>query len=285
MRAYQRVVGVVVVLAGCAGPPPAVAAGPAGSAAAPGTVPVVLGESLHLDSRVLAERRTINVYLPPDYASGSERYPVLYMPDGGVAEDFPHIMGVIDVSIRNQVIRPLIVVGIENTERRRDLLGPTTIAVERTSAPHAGGSDRFRRFLREELKPYVATHYRVTAESSLIGESAAGLFVVETLLVEPTLFDSYIAVDPSLWWNGQQLVHDAAGRLAAWSAGARTLYLATADYRETQEAAEVLLAAIRSIKPDGLVWHYLPLPDEHHSTIYPVASIRAFRTLFERPAR
>jgi len=181
-----------------------------------GPVPLVLGETFAIDSHVLRERRVINVYLPPDYRRGSQRYPVLYMPDGGVAEDFPHITGLIDVSIKNQVVVPRLVIGIENTERRRDLVGPTTVAAEREAAPHAGGSERFRRFLRDELKPYVAAHYRITAESAIVGESLAGLFVLETLLDEPTLFDTYIAIDPSVWWN------QSSSSCREWSAQSRT---------------------------------------------------------------
>jgi len=250
-----------------------------------GVAPLVLGETFHLDSKLLAERRVINVYLPPGYHRGATSYPVLYMPDGGVQEDFPHITGLVDVSIKNQVIRPMLVVGVENTERRRDLVGPTTVAEEHRIAPHAGGADRFRQFLRDELKPYIAAHYRVTAESALVGESLAGLFVLESLLAEPELFDSYIAVDPSVWWNQQAVVRGAAARFAAWSAGPRTLYLATSEEKETQDGAEILIAAIRAAKPSGLVWHYQPLPDEHHNTIFPVAALQAFRTLFAQPAK
>jgi len=245
-----------------------------------GPVPLVLGETFAIDSHVLRERRVINVYLPPDYRRGSQRYPVLYMPDGGVAEDFPHITGLIDVSIKNQVVVPRLVIGIENTERRRDLVGPTTVASEREAAPHAGGSERFRRFLRDELKPYVAAHYRITAESAIVGESLAGLFVLETLLDEPTLFDTYIAIDPSVWWNQQAVVRGATEHLAGWTAGARTLFLSTADAKEMQDGAELLISAMRTVRPNGLVWHYLPLPDEHHRTIYPVAALKAFRTLW-----
>jgi uncharacterized protein len=245
-----------------------------------GAAPLVLGETFHIDSKILAERRVINVYLPPGYHQGAERYPVLYMPDGGLKEDFPHVMGAVDVSIKNQVIRPMLVVGIENTERRRDLPGPTTVAEELEAAPRAGGADRFRGFLRDELKPYIAAHYRVTAESAIVGESLAGLFVLETLVLEPALFDSYIAVDPSLFWNKQALVRGAAARFATWSAGPRTLYLATADYKETQDAAAILIEALRTARPGGLVWHYRPLPDEHHHTIYPVAALQALRTIF-----
>src|SRR4051812_16264853 len=174
----------------------ACAAGPrAAPATAPtGAAPLMLGETFNLDSAILGQRRVVNVYLPPGYREGSERYPVLYMPDGGVKEDFQHIMGIVDVSIKNEVIRPMLIVGVENIERRHDLTTPTTVEDDLKAAPHAGGADKFRAFLGTELKPYVAAHYRVTAESAFIGESLAGLFVLDTLLVEPALFDSYISV-------------------------------------------------------------------------------------------
>jgi predicted alpha/beta superfamily hydrolase len=273
-------VGLAVLAAvGCTSAPRARPAAPqVDHPAAPS--PLVIGETFQLASKVLSERRVINVYLPPGYATSTERYPVLYMPDGGIQEDFPHIAGAIDVSIKNQVIRPVIVVGIENTERRRDLVGPTTIAEEHTIAPHAGGADRFRDFLRTELKPQIAARYRITAESAIVGESLAGLFVVETMLVEPTLFDAYIAVDPSLWWNDQTLVRGAAARFASWPAGARSLYVASADDPAMLAGVAALLAAAGENKPSGLAWHHLPLPQEHHNTIYPVAAVQAFRTVF-----
>src|SRR5690349_23301070 len=64
--------------------------------------------------------------------------------------------------------------------------------------PHVGGSAAFRRFFRDELMPTVERRYRTTSESSIIGESLAGLFIVETFLREPVVFDHYIAFDPSL---------------------------------------------------------------------------------------
>src|SRR3954462_3721340 len=121
-----------LALAACAAPVP--------STHAPR--PAAIGETLALDSNVLGERRTINVYLPPDYAKSTNRYPVLYLPDGGMAEDFPHVAGEADVAIRNEVIRPLIIVGIENTERRRDLVATTALDEEKQIAPHAGGTAR-----------------------------------------------------------------------------------------------------------------------------------------------
>ncbi|HWU91277.1 MAG TPA: alpha/beta hydrolase-fold protein [Kofleriaceae bacterium] len=264
----------------CTPPPAAPTARPAPPAA---RAPAAIGETFPLDSRLLGERRVINVYLPPGYATSTTRYPVLYMPDGGMAEDFPHIVGAVDVSIKNAVIRPVIVVGVENTERRRDLVGPTEVESDRKLAPHAGGADRFRAFLRDELKPLIAARYRTTAESALIGESLAGLFAVETFLLEPTLFDGYIAADPSLWWNDQALVRNAHPRLAWWTAGPKSLYIATADDPGMLEGVAILLIALRIQAPAGVTWRHDPMPDEHHNTIFPFAALRGIRWLFAAP--
>ena len=244
--------------------------------------PLAFGQTFQLSSRVLGEDRVINVYLPPDYDQATTRYPVLFALDGGMQEDFPHVAGIVDVSIRNEVIRPLIVVGIQNTERRRDLVAATTIDEEKKIAPHAGGTDAFRKFIRDELKPELAKRYRVAGEAAVIGESFAGLFVLETLLQDPDLFDAYIAIDPSVWWNGTALVKSAADRLAASMKGKR-LFVATADYKETQDAVAILMAAIHE-HPNGLEAAYEPFPAEHHNTIFPVAEVHAYRALFALPA-
>lgn len=268
-----------ILVASCArstSPTAPVAATPSGVAA--------LGETFTIESKILGERRVINVYVPPGYADAKDRYPVLFMPDGGMAEDFPHVVGSVDVSIKNAVIRPLIVVGVENTDRRRDLAGPTTVEAEREMAPRAGGADTFRAFLRDELKPLIARRYRTTGESGLIGESAAGLFVLETFVLEPTLFDHYISVDPSVWWNERFLVRNASPHLAWWSAGPKSLYIATADYQDTIDAVEALTALLGIYAPAGVTWVYEPMPNEHHHTIFPTAALRGIRTLFAAPA-
>jgi hypothetical protein len=239
-----------------------------------------LGESFTIDSNILGERRVINVYVPPGYATSTGLYPVLYMLDGGMAEDFPHVVGSVDVSTKNAVIRPVIVVGIENTERRHDLVGPTTVREELEAAPNAGGAGRFRMFLRDELKPLIRAHYHTTAESAIIGESLAGLFVVETFIVEPTLFDGYIAASPSVWWNNQEVVRSASQRLAWWTAGRKSLYVATADEKDTQDAVAILATALRIQAPPGVTWVYEPMPDERHSTVFPTAALHGIRTVF-----
>src|SRR6476469_7419120 len=125
--------------------------------------PLVIGETFTIDSKILGEARRINVYLPPGYAgSPNMRLPVLYMPDGGMAEDFLHVAGLVQVSVGNGTMRPFLLVEIENTERRRDLTGPTENAEDRKIAPRVGGSEAFRKFIREELMPEVKRRYRTT---------------------------------------------------------------------------------------------------------------------------
>ena len=175
--------------------------------------PLVIGETFTVQSALLHESRRINVYRPPGFAD-SVRLPVLYMLDGGVNEDFLHIAGLVEVLVGDGSMRPFMLVGIENTARRRDLTGPTDNANDKKIAPQVGGSAAFRAFIRTELMPEVTARYRTTGETAVIGESLAGLFIVETLVTEPDLFSSYIAVDPSLWWNDEHLVESFDGRSA-----------------------------------------------------------------------
>ncbi|HEY6146088.1 MAG TPA: alpha/beta hydrolase-fold protein, partial [Thermoanaerobaculia bacterium] len=235
-------------------------------------------------SKALGETRPIHVYLPPGYEnSPGVRYPVLYMPDGGLEEDFPHVASDVDAAIRAGQMRPVIVVGIENTDRRRDMTGPTDVESDRQIAPRVGGSARFRGFIRDELMPLVRERFRGNGETAIVGESLAGLFVVETLLQEPALFDGYIALSPSLWWNAKALVRAAAGLLAAHPRSGVTLYLAIAGDDDRGDAVKEFAAVLRSAAPKGLTWSFEPWPGEKHSTIYRAASPAAFRKLFPPP--
>lgn len=246
---------------------------PAGSEAAP----LVIGETFTIESAALAETRRINVYAPAGYGQSSERLPVLYMPDGGIGEDFLHVAGLVQVSVMNGTMRPFLLVGIENTQRRRDLTGPTANPEDRTIAPQVGGSGAFRRFIRTELMPAVAARYPTTDEAGIVGESLAGLFVVETFFLEPDLFDIYIAFDPSLWWNDEYLLRSGAERLAGGDRGTRILYLASSGQEELADATRRLVDLIEVHADPGLTWFYEPMPDETHATIYHPAALLAFR--------
>ena len=247
--------------------------------------PIVIGQSLTLESKVLKDTRRINVHLPASYATAPDRaYPVLYLLDGGEQEDFPHIVGLAQLGELSWTYREMIVVGIEGVDRRRDLTHPTTVAKERGDFPTSGGSAAYRQFLGEELKPWVAGRYRTSGETALIGESLAGLFVVETFLKQPALFDAYIAASPSLWWNDQSLARGAAADLALWPAGQRKLYLTIADEGSTMQAGvDRVVSALTQAPPPGLTWRYDPMPRLQHSTIYHPAALEAFKTVWPGP--
>ena len=238
-------------------------------------------QTFTLESQVMQETRRINVYLPPDYAATDPmRYPVVYMPDGGLQEDFPHIANTIDTAIRAGEMRPVILVGIENTERRRDVTGPTEVESDRQIAPRVGGSALFRAFIADELIPHIDARYRTTDEAGIIGESLAGLFIVETFFLQPELFDTWIALSPSLWWNNHELVDNAAARLEARPDLVGTLYLSSAEETDIVPYVARLGEILQETAPAGLTWYCEPRPDLLHSNIYRTVSPQVLRRMY-----
>jgi len=248
---------------------------------APTAEPVLAHDTFTIESKVLGETRRINVYTPPaSHPTGGRGLPVLYMPDGGVEEDFPHVTSDVDAAIRSFEMRPMLVVGIENTERRRDMTPPTQVESDRKIAPHVGGAARFRAFLRDELIPQIEQRYTVSGQRAIVGESLAGLFILDTVLAEPKLFDTAIVLSPSLWWNDQALVKGAAARLRAAPDLEATLLVAPASDDGTEPEVKLLTEALRTAAPKGLTWTVEPQAELKHATIYRGASPRLFRRLF-----
>lgn len=271
-------------------PPAATPTTPAAPATAAKPVLAVKPEQVEtftLDSKVLKETRRINVYFPPGYSSAKARFPILYMPDGGMEEDFPHVSETIDKLIAEGAIPPHLIVGIENTERRRDLTGPTEVESDRKVAPRVGGSPAFREFLRAELLPEIRKRYRVTEKKAIVGESLAGYFIVETFLLEPDLFDGYIALSPSLWWNDHHLIRHAKETLAARKDWNKRLYLTSAGEEEADivQLTSELDQILKANPPKGLIWIYEPRPNEHHGTIFRASEAAAYRWLLGKGSK
>jgi predicted alpha/beta superfamily hydrolase len=130
----------------------------------------------------------------------------------------------------------------------------------------------------------VKRRYRTTSETAIVGESLAGLFVVETFFLEPALFDTYIAIDPSLWWNNQNLVKGAPDALRAGSRLQKTLYFASSDEKGIAEITQRFAEILGNNAASGIRWHYEKFPGEKHSTIYHPAALKAFRSLFKPAA-
>ena len=254
------------------------------SAAAP--EPIVIGQSWRLPSRLLGAERIINVWTPPGYSEGDRRYPVLYLVDGGLAQDFHHISGLAQLGALSWQTQEMIVVGIETVDRRRELAFPVRrdLALQK-EYPTAGESALFRRHLIEEVKPLIEAGYRTSGEDALLGESLAGLFIVETLLRQPGPFDTYIAIDPSLWWDDGRLSEEAAALLARHGPERRRLWLSIGSETADQpEHVDRLLAALRTRPASGLQLRFEPGPGLTHATIYHPTAYEALQALYPRPA-
>lgn len=246
--------------------------------------PIVIGQSFALPSTTYGGTREINVWLPPGYAESGQTYPVLYLLDGGQAQDFHHISGIAQLGTIVGTTRDVIVVGVASVDRRNELALPTENADLIARYPTQGQSSRFRHFLADEVLTFVEARYRTNGETALMGESLAGLFVVETFLKEPQMFDAYVAVSPSLWWDGGQLARQAGAHLRDHSNDPRTLILTLGDEGgEMQAAMDVLVGNLRAFAMPGVSWTYEPRPTESHATIYHGAALDAFRRLYALP--
>ncbi|MGQ2941617.1 MAG: alpha/beta hydrolase [Blastomonas fulva] len=254
---------------------------PCAASAAAQPVPITVGETHALASKPLAQERVVNVYLPAEYATSAKTYPVLYLIDGGLDQDFLHIAGTSALGALWARSQDVIVVGIATMDRRRELTGPTQDAALIKEFPTAGGSAAFRAFIRDEVMPMVAKSYSTSGETGVIGESLAGLFIVETYLNEPDLFDHYAAISPSLWWDDERLAKASAALLAKPTAKPHRLYLTIADEgREMQTGVDRLTAALGASSRSGQSWCYAPRPDLTHATIYHTVSPEALQYLF-----
>jgi predicted alpha/beta superfamily hydrolase len=252
------------------------------AAALPPGQPIVIGAGYDLPSKVLGDTRRLNIYLPASYATGTRTYPVIYLLDGGEAEDFHHITGLLQVGQMNGYLADVIVVGIAGVDRKHDLTAPSSDPQDIKEVPTNGGSAKYRQFIGDELRPWVAANLRSDGHAALMGESLAGLFVVETFLKQPALFDTYVAISPSLWWDRLSLAKSAPARLAAQAPGPRRLYLSLGDEGPGM-GLEPLLAALKTAPPKDLTWRYDPRPEEHHNTIYHPAAGAALRWLYPAP--
>ncbi|MFZ1378925.1 MAG: alpha/beta hydrolase-fold protein [Saprospiraceae bacterium] len=236
-----------------------------------------------IESKQVGETRNINVWTPPEYKTGTDSLPVMYMADGGIVdEDFPHIANTLSALIIAKKIPPMILVGIANTQRRRDLTGPTEIAKDKEIAPIVGGSEKFRAFIKEELFPEINKRYRTTKEKSIIGESASGLFVVETFFLAPEMFDNYIAFDPSLWWNNHYLVRTAKEHLTLFPKTQKRIWFAGSSAEDISQYTKSLAEILKTENLPNINWIYSPEPKEKHNTIFRATKEKAIIWTFNK---
>ena len=250
--------------------------------------PIEIGSTISFFSASLNENRTINVYLPASYSKETAAsYPVIYLLDGSLDEDFIHIAGLVQFSTFSwaQLIPESIVVGISNVDRKRDFTYPTSNAKDKKDFPTTGGSEKFIAYLENELQPFIAEKFRITEERTLIGQSLGGLLATEILWTKPYLFSNYVIVSPSLWWDDNSLLsrppekHRAEKRSPLKNP--KKVFIAVAQEGPIMEAAAMGLAA--KLKTDKNFQTYFKyLDDLDHTNTLHQAVYEAFKVLYTK---
>lgn len=252
--------------------------------------PFVLGEIIELQSKVLNEKRILNIYLPEGYNSkGSIKYPVIYLLDGSADEDFIHIVGIVQYNSFEwiNIVPKSIVVGIATVDRRRDFTFPTTIEADKKTFPSAGHSDKFISFIETELQPFVETKYKTTQTKTIIGQSLGGLLQTEILLKKPRLFTKYIIISPSLWWDNGSLLNQNSEILNETFRKKTEIYIGvgkegltpTEIPRVMEVDANLLADKLKATKSKSVKVIFDYLPQEDHSTIMHQAVLNALKQL------
>jgi len=255
------------------------------------TRPFVLGVIDELYSKELGEKRILNIYLPEGYvAGGNQKYPVTYLLDGSADEDFIHVAGLYQYNSFEWINRApkSIVVGIATVDRRRDFTYPTTIEEDKKKYPTSGQSTKFMAFIEKELLPYIENKYNTSTDKTLMGQSLGGLLATEILLKKPSLFNRYIIVSPSLWWDNGSLLNQSSELLSSSYPKPTAVYIAvgkegltpTAIPRVMEVDANLLAEKLQQGKSKNLRVTFDYLPQENHATIYHQAIMNAMKIIY-----
>ncbi|HEY2236664.1 MAG TPA: alpha/beta hydrolase-fold protein [Candidatus Angelobacter sp.] len=245
-----------------------------------GGEPIVIGKKFQLHSKVLTETRSLLIATPEGYGHAKEGYPVLYLLDGD--ENFVQAVGIIRSLTESDRIPPMLVVGISNTERIRDLTPPTQVEIENRFLPKNGGADTFLQFISGELIPYVEMHYRTRPYKVLVGHSAGGLFAIYTLASNPTLFSAYIVIDPMLSWNNQAAVTKLEAVFKDTRELSSDLYITATDEGGPALSADYKLCGILNQRtPKEFRWNFKQMPGETHTSIPHQSIYSGLDTIFD----
>lgn len=252
--------------------------------------PFVLGLTEELPSAILGEKRTINIYLPDGFKqTDTTKYAVTYLLDGGADEDFIHVAGLYQFNNFPWIERvpKTIVVGIANTDRKRDFTFPTNVEEDKKRFPTTGQSANFIAFIEKELQPHIQNKYKTTGAKTIIGQSLGGLLATEILFKKPALFTEYIIISPSLWWDDASLLNYTPAFISDSLHAPAGVYIGvgkeglvpTKKPHVMEVEANLLAEKIKLAVKDNTLFFFDYLPQEDHATIGHLAVFNALRLL------
>ncbi len=257
--------------------------------------PIVIGSAHRIPSSVYGETKLVTVRLPRGYADQPDRrYPVVFSIDGGPEQDFELLAGIAAEAEFSTSFEPFILIGVRTDNRYAELtpplarMAPETLTALFGERMQPNGAPRFREFLARDVIPWVTSRY-LTERKVLTAASLGGLFVLDTLLERPDMFDDYIALTPSIWWDEGRVAEEAAAKLAAHGPSDRRIYITMGDEGIGNLSGKwlgTLVSAFDTSAPEGLKWAFVDRSgSEEHRTMALMGWLDAFRTLYLTPAR
>lgn len=241
--------------------------------------------ALKINSAVLGEERTILVRVPAGYEANKQRYPVIYMTDGNA--HVGHTGSTVEFLARNGRMSEMIVVGITNTDRTRDLSPThvtTTVGGGNTALqfPTSGGADKFLKFIETELIPEIDKQYRTHPYRVLAGHSLGGLFAIHAMLSRPDLFQSYIAVSPALHWDNQVMVKRAEDFFKDRKEYPVTFFMTLGhEPGPIEDGYYQLKQILAKNQTKGFEWEAKELDDEDHGSVVLRSHYYAMRKVYD----
>lgn len=243
---------------------------------------IVLGQRFALPSKVMNETRTVFVRTPPGYAASRERFPVFYLTDAEA--QFAHTVTTIDFLARNGRMPQMIVVGVTNTDRTRDLTPSRAahgVGAQRREFPTSGGADRFLDFFERELIPWVESTFRTQPYRVFGGHSFGGLFAVNALATRPDLFQALIAVSPTLVWDDALPIRRVEALLGGRTELPRTLVVTIGNEGPVAQAAyERFRTLLGGARATGFEWEAHQYDDEDHGSLVLRSHYAGLRKVF-----
>lgn len=257
--------------------------------------PIVIGSTHRIQSSVYGNEQLLTVRLPRGYHDNPERhYPIVFSVDGGPEQDFELLSGIAAEAEFSTSFERFIVVGVQTKDRYTQLT-PEWTRIDRQLLTDAfggrivpGGAHTFRQYLERDVLPWALARYR-TDRKVITAVSLGGLFVIDTFLEQPDMFDDYIALTPAVWWDGGRIVDEAATKLSRHGASNRRIYFTMGDEGVGTRSGpwlETLVAAFETSAPEGLQWAFVDRSgSEEHRTMALTGWLDAFRTLYLLPSR
>ena len=238
-----------------------------------------------INSAVLGEERTILVRVPAGYETNKQKHPVLYMTDGNA--HISHTGSTVEFLARNGRMSEMIVVGITNTDRTRDLSPThvtTTVGGGNTALqfPTSGGADKFLKFIETELIPEIEKRYRTQPYRILAGHSLGGLFAIHAMLSRPDVFQSYVAVSPALQWDNQVVVKRAEDFFKERKEYQATLFVTLGNEPgPIDDGFHQFKQVLAKQQTKGFEWEAKQLDDEDHGSVVLRSHYYAMRKVYD----